>query len=61
MGLRSNLVSFDSGNTFRQRGALGDGKIVHLLVRCSVEGLGIQVKVFTSRAYLLYGIHLCMY
>jgi hypothetical protein len=31
----SNLVSFDSGDVLRQRGALGLGKIVHLLARCS--------------------------
>ena len=30
----SNRVSFDSGDVLRQGGALGDGKIVHLLVRC---------------------------
>ena len=34
VGWRSNLVSFDSGDKFRQGGALGVGKIVQLLVRC---------------------------
>ena len=30
-----HLVSLDSGETHRQGGALGDGKVVHLLVRCT--------------------------
>ena len=31
--LNAHLVSLDSGETHRQGGALGDGKVVHLLVR----------------------------
>ena len=30
-----HLVSLDSGDTLRQGRALGDGKVVHLLVRCT--------------------------
>ena len=37
----SNLVSFDSGDVLRQGGALGHGKVVHLLARCTVYNIRV--------------------